>query len=726
MKPSVICLIVTAGLLAGCGSPSGGVRDRSREKTAFQSNSHWKPVTDNRADVAIVYGTGDAPEMSFEQRVATWRDRGYRTHFMTGIAWGEYADYFTGQWDGINHLDEGQVVQNGDTLWHGRMVPYLVPTESFIRYMQERHIRRVIDAGIDAIYLEEPEFWARAGYSEAFKREWKAYYGFDWRPQHESAENTYLSNKLKYHLYYRALNEVFTYAKEYGRTRGLDVRCYVPTHSLVNYSSWEIVSPEASLASLSCVDGYIAQVWTGTSRTPTYYDGRSRERVFENAYLEYGSMASMTEPTGRKLFFLTDPIEDYPRDWADYRINYQATFIAQLLYPRIANYEVMPWPDRIYEGLFLNPKSGQRERISRDYSTQMQVMIDVLGRIPASENKVSGSDGICVLMCNSLMFQRGVRHDGYDDPQFSNFYGQTLPLVKRGVPVRTLHLENVAYPETWKGVKVLIMSYSNMKPMDSLAHAHIAKWVRKGGKLLYCGTDSDPYQQVQEWWNQNGNNYSAPSEHLFECLGLPLDASSGEYACGKGFVRVIREDPKEFVLRAGGDEAYVAAVRDLYGKGKHADELCFKNYFTLERGPYEIVAVVDENEDATPYRLEGCYIDLFDPQLPILTHRVVEPGTQALLFNLDKVEHPSRPQVLACASCVEQEQRSGSFYSFEVKGPAETTNCMRVLLPKEPVSVKFESRSGDPQGRSEWNAASKTCLISCENSPEGVRVSIEF
>ena len=54
----------------------------------------------------------------------------------------------------------------------------------------------------------------RAGYSEAFKREWKEYYGFEWRPQHESPENTYLSNKLKYHLNYRALNECFTYAKE--------------------------------------------------------------------------------------------------------------------------------------------------------------------------------------------------------------------------------------------------------------------------------------------------------------------------------------------------------------------------------------------------------------------------------------------------------------------------------------------------------------------------------
>ena len=301
---------------------------------------------DNRADVAIVYGVGGNPSdkdknaLSFEERVQSWRDRGYITHFMTGIAWGGYEDYFTGQWDGKMHLDEGQVERHGDTIWHGHMVPYIVPSQNFIKYMKEKHIKRVIDVGIDAIYLEEPEFWARAGYSEAFKREWKEYYGFDWRPQHESAENTYLSNKLKYQLYYRALNECFTYAKEYGRSKGMNVRCYVPTHSLVNYAQWQIVSPEASLASLPCVDGYIAQVWTGTSREPNYYNGVKKERVFENAFLEYGCMESMTAPTGRKVFFLTDPIEDRPRDWADYKKNYEATFTAKLLYPETADYDL--------------------------------------------------------------------------------------------------------------------------------------------------------------------------------------------------------------------------------------------------------------------------------------------------------------------------------------------------------------------------------------------------
>ena len=35
--------------------------------------------------------------------------------------------------------------------------------------MKEKQIKRVIDAGITDIYLEEPEFWMRGGYSNAFK-----------------------------------------------------------------------------------------------------------------------------------------------------------------------------------------------------------------------------------------------------------------------------------------------------------------------------------------------------------------------------------------------------------------------------------------------------------------------------------------------------------------------------------------------------------------------------
>src|ERR1700754_131278 len=512
-----LCLLVSLALSANI---------LAQQKTTFQTSSPWIPQIDVRSDMAIVYGVNDRKGSTFEQRVQSWRDHGYNIAFMTGIAWGQYYDYFLGQWDGQNHLGVGQVTQKGDTIFHGKNMPYVVPVQSFINYMKTAVVKRVIDAGINTIFLEEPEFWARAGYSVPFKEEWQKFYGFPLRPQDASPENTYLSSKLKYHLYYDAINQVSAYAKEYAKSKGSGVKVYIATHSLVNYSSWKIVSPEASLASLPGIDGYIAQVWTGTSREPTYFDGKEKERVFENAYLEYGSMLSMTAPTGRKVYFLTDPIEDWPRDWADYKKNYQATFTAEILYPTIDNYEVMPWPERIYTRPYKLANSDSEVLIPKYYSTQMQVMINVLNDMPRSTNQVSGNSDIGVLMSNSLMFQRFPTHNGYDDPQFSNFYGQTLPLLKRGIPVQTVHMENLGYAATLAKMHVLIMSYSNMKPHSPEVHRQLTAWVRQGGTLVYCGRDEDPYQSVMEWWDTKGNTYTAASQHLFKLLGIKPTSSN--------------------------------------------------------------------------------------------------------------------------------------------------------------------------------------------------------
>ncbi|MNG70386.1 hypothetical protein D3C79_287710 [compost metagenome] len=724
IKTNILALLLLAALTATAqkGDPV---------KTTFQSSREWRPTIDNRADAVMIYGTGGNPsdksrKIPFEERVKSWRDRGYITHFMTGIAWGEYQDYFTGKWDGKMHLDEGQVDVKGDTIWHGHMVPYIVPTENYLKYIKEIHVKRVIDAGIDAIFMEEPEFWARAGYSESFKKEWKKYYGFDWRPQHESPENTYLSNKLKYALYLNALNEVFTYAKSYGKTKGMDVKCYVPTHSLINYSQWMIVSPEASLASLPCVDGYIAQVWTGTSREPNYFNGVAKERVFETAFLEYGAMESMTAPTGRKMFFLTDPIEDWPRDWADYKKNYQATFTAQLLYPNIADYEVMPWPERIYEGLYkTSAKSDQKEKIPRHYSTQMQVMINSLNSMPKTASKVSGSTGISILLANSLMFQRFPTHAGYDDPQLANFYGLALPFLKRGVPVKTVHLENLSVKNALAETKVLLMSYSNMKPLAPEAHQYLADWVKNGGVLIYCATDLDPFQSVQEWWNTNGNQYQRASDHLFEKMGLRDGmAKEGQYSYGKGTFYVLRSDPKEFVVKPNNSHKLLDLTKSLYDARSKSGKLQFKNYFTLTRGIYDLIAVLDESVSNKPYQVKGNLIDLFDPTLPIVTSKNIQPNEQCLFVNIDHVVNKQKPQVLASASRIYDEKSTGHQYSFTAKSPINTTNISRILLPAKPKSLVVDKK--EVFAEANWDTKTKTYLLEFENSPEGVYVDIKW
>lgn len=702
---------------------------KSDQKTIFQTSSPWIPQIDVRSDAAIIYGANDRPGLSFKQRIQSWRDHDYQTDFMTGIAWGSYQDYFYGKWDGKMHLDEVQVAIHHDSVWHGYHTPYIVPMPPYIHYMEEAVTKKVIDAGITTLFFEEPEFWARSGYSDAFKKAWKQYYGFDWRPQDKSAENTYLSNKLKYHLYYNAIKQVSSFAKAYGKSKGLNVKIFIATHSLVNYSSWQIVSPEASLASLPGIDGYIAQVWTGTARTPTYYNGVEKERTFENAFLEYGSMVSMTAPTGRKMYFLTDPIEDAHRNWGDYKRNYEATFTAEMLYPMVDNYEVMPWPERIFTKPYRLPNSDSSVLIPHYYSTQILVMINALNKIPLSKNHVSGSHGIGVLMGNSLMFQRFPTHNGYTDPQFSNFYGQTLPLVKRGVPVQTVHMENLRYPATLKNIKVLVMSYSNMKPMSPDVHQYIAAWVKKGGVLIYCGRDDDPYQSVMEWWNTKGNHYAAPSEQLFKLLGIKpklMDANVQRFEAGKGTVYVIRQDPKEFVLNADGDSTYINIIKEAYTKDARDGKLIFKNTFYLQRGPYDFISVMDESVSDKPFRIKGLFIDLFDPQLPVLTEKTIEPGQQAFLLDIDRIKNKKEPQVLASASRIYNEVRENNAYSFICKGPLNTVNNMRILLSSDPSKIGITDNKGNPVTiiKEAWDSQSHTAFVSFNNAPDGIKVKI--
>ena len=120
----------------------------------------------------------------------------------------------------------------------------------------------------------------------------------------------------------RALQQVFNHVQAFNQRTGKKVRCYVPTHSLINYAHWCIVSPQSSLAKLDGCDGYIAQVWTGTARTPNHFRGKMKGRTFETPFLEYGAMQNLVRATGRSVWYLNDPVEDNPRyDWNDYRTN---------------------------------------------------------------------------------------------------------------------------------------------------------------------------------------------------------------------------------------------------------------------------------------------------------------------------------------------------------------------------------------------------------------------
>src|SRR3954464_11571597 len=175
-------------------------RPHDEERLSFQAGRTWNPRVNVNADVAMAYGV----DPSLPERLASWTARGYTPHVMTGVAWGEYQDYLYGRFDGQNHEDEAQTTKAGVKISHGRDVYYMSPGEAYGRFLCVG-VKRALDAGAQAIHLEEPEFWVRGGWEPNFKREWEAMYHEPWQAPDSSPEAQYRASKLKYFLYRRAL-----------------------------------------------------------------------------------------------------------------------------------------------------------------------------------------------------------------------------------------------------------------------------------------------------------------------------------------------------------------------------------------------------------------------------------------------------------------------------------------------------------------------------------------
>ncbi len=707
MKKIILALILLPGL--AFAQPRGTI------KTNYQTGSNWGPGYDVRCDAVMLYGfsaLNDAKRFS-------WTDRGYKLQTMIGISWGGYEDYFNGTYDGIKHLEEiAQRDMNGEILWHDKgKVPYFIPTKSLLEYFNSK-LRKLVDVGITEFFFEEPEIWLTAGYGEAFKKEWKDFYHEDWKPQHESAENTFKSNKLKHHLYTRAIEEITTGIKEYGRDKGINIKCYIATHSIINYCLWNIVSPEAATSNIKSVDGYIAQVWTGTSRYPSVYNGYYKARLFEMALMEYSSLEALSKPVGKDMYFLTDPIEDAPQHWDLYKRGYEATYTAEILYPDVDKYEVMPWPDRIFHGSFrTSAESTTLEKMPASYATQVQIMVNALMKMPKTENRISGPSGISVLLSNSLMFQRFVADNVYDyeDNLLSNYYGLVLPLLKRGIHVSTVHMDNLMHG--LDSTRILLMSYSAMKPLDSESHRYITEWVRNGGILIYQGLDNDRFQNIKEWWSSAG--YNKPSEHLFQSLGIGKNPKSGTYQYGNGTIFVERSNPERNILVKQGDTKYLSLLEKAYSQ--KSGKLNYTNYFALSRGIYDITSVLTESITDAPVVKEGHFVDLYTDSLPVLKTKSIKPGEQSLLVNIDRVDK-NAPSILATAARAYDEQYESNSYSFTTKGPKNVKAVTRVYLTFSPKSVMIDgTESFDVKY---WDSETNTYLLKYDCNPDGTSIVI--
>ncbi|MCR5151486.1 MAG: hypothetical protein K6B52_09735 [Clostridiales bacterium] len=644
------------------------IRDNKLEKTCYQSGSDLYDNVNNNVDFALVYRLDE----SLPDRIRQYKEKGYVVHIMTGISWGHYQDYLYGEYDGVNHWDEAQTDRFGNKILHSPDIPYIVPSIPFTDYLTEK-FKKVIDLDVEAIHVEEPEFWDRAGYSEGFKREFEMYYHKPWEAPHESVDARFKCAKLKAYLFSRTIDRLSSALKDYSiRKHGKAVRFYVPTHSLLNYTQWKIVSPEGKLADIPGVDGCIAQVWTGTSREKNWYNGVLKERTFETAFLEYGVMQELTNRTGRRMWFLHDPIEDCADfDWDDYRTNYFKTVVASLMHTGINDYEVCPWPSRVFDEKYPR-NTPEAQGISQEYKTILNNMFNTLGNI---ENSYSDMFKTGILMSDSQLYQREYPDNLFsqaakeevgtvllESPElweefknklfvnpgenselmlkymasktFPAFYSLSLPLLKYGVPVCPVLLDNARrYPGYLDDYKVILMSYEYMKPDYPDANTVLCNWVNNGGCLIYVGNGFDPYNQIKSWWT---GKYKNPAEHLLELFGIDEAISDTIINYGKGCVGYLNINPVELSFNKEGSDR----LRDFVSRAVSNVNIKYNysNCLKVNRGIYTIAACLDESVNSEPVVINGLFADMFTQDFAVIDKKTLLPGENVFLCDLDKIK----------------------------------------------------------------------------------------
>jgi len=767
------------------------IRKQEECRTGSEVGAMLNPPCDMQQDWVMITGVD-----AFLKYADSYREKGYVVNlwytptFSTDIAC--EMEYMSGKWDGREHWDEVVMFRDGSKMVHAGdgIGMYLVPTESYIDWLSER-LRPAVAAGAEGIYYIEPDFSDNAGYSEAFKREYEAYYHEPWQPPHSSLDARYKAGKLKDYLLTRLVQRVSASLKEYAKAkhnRGLFI-C-VASHSLLNGIHLKAVCSGGSMVDVPEIDGHIAQVWAGTARFGCVFEGISRERVFENNYLEYGIAKELAKGNGRKMWFLQDPLEDdQSYTWEHYRYNYQQNLSASLLHPEVSHYEVCPWPTRIFNEGKLRPRYGQAqeeyrlymgrtpksaavlagakpEPLPQSYRTMISSMFQMLGDMDQEDVVYEGvQNRVGYFMANSGMFQmrypdgitnksiqerlRALRHGDdvpfaemdfegsrklmddiandkdyfYDFQQrhpYPNLFGPTLPLLKYGLPVQPVLLENVGRYEGYLNeYDNLILSYEHIKPEQEGLNQAIAQWVKDGGTLFYIGDGDDPYHGIESWWKAAG--YHDPAEHLFEELGLPRDLADGTYAVENGKLCYWKISPARLCLTKEIAEQYRSWIKENL-KGAEWE---YTNNMTLHRGPYIISVSMAESTGETK-EFHGLYADMYENDYKIITEKKVGPDQNAILFDFAKIEG-EKVRIVGTSARIYRLDVEETKAEFTMKAADKVKVFTRLRLPKPVTSCMAVDETGEKVDMTwSWDEISQTAVFSYESINREVTVTVKF
>jgi hypothetical protein len=627
--------------------------------SAFQVSGAWEywydPGRDLRLDEVFFTCAEDTVLLN------SWRNEaGYEYVDSLDLYFGNesYTDYLDGTFDGSTHYDELQLDSSGDTY-------RILTTSNWQSYFNQEILAPILDGGVDRVVCQEPFNYATTGYSDAFKDEYEIYHGGSWVDPASSVDARFNCEKVRANLWNTTIDTTGYYVHQSGG----DTLVYtVAVHSPINNKQWSLTFSNEILLNTTEVDRIFAYVWTDTIKSNITYRGTTGERAIDYGYLEYSYYDNFARDL-YELWFLHDPASDEfnvkDNQWSEYQAWYEKTVISSLFFPDVTKFVLAPWPQRIFiwEGSYAG-------FCPQDYRTEIlsvfRAFEDLHNDTSTTRNYTGCSIGIPV--ADSMMWQ------STPTPTYNPLKclaGMALPLLNKGIPVKIFPMERSDESGYLDEYDVIVMSYDVFKPLDESYDTAIANWVKAGGTLLLF-EGNDTYNNVSEWWSDNG--YSSPADDLLAKLGISLPASSPtQTSVSSGILYYEATSPETFADSSTQADRLINLVKDVI-EDSTSYTYDDPQKLVITRGDYTAI-YASEKADTTS--LSGLYVDIFDPNLSIVEDPNVAVGEYG--FYKSVPDTTTKPLLLVTNSKVKYLTEGDTKTAFVASGPLGTVGISKFV-----------------------------------------------
>ncbi len=311
------------------------------------------------------------------------------------------------------------------------------------------------------------------GYSVPFQQAWNEMYGSPWQAPASSPTAGYQAG----HLMSRLLTQRLSSLQAASVSAAPGVSRIVSLLDPVSALNDGLVAPAWHIGILPTTNQILFQLDPSLWQAEVPMQGALRQAPFSQLVLSYAAAAASVHDLPVRCLFQLPAL-----DTVSGQQFWQAAVTAAITAAGV-------------DGYFITPPSANDSPAQKveagvlQYALQQLTPRSVAQRLRAAQVAVAVSDS---LQWHNPMGISAAR---------AALFGETLPLMVNGYPLRVISLERTVDPATLASLKTLVVSYDNQVPIGAATNTALATWVNQGGSLVLLGGGVTP--TTTGWWTSS-------------------------------------------------------------------------------------------------------------------------------------------------------------------------------------------------------------------------------